>query len=126
MIRIFAVAILCLWLTPFRGGAQVCTGSLGDPVLNETFGTDNFILPPYKTSLAFFGGCPPPEKYTISNLLFGCGDAPGAWVKMIGDHTANTHGNYMLVNAQNHPGTVYVDTVKGICRATVYPFGSWI
>ncbi len=105
--------------------AQVCSGSLGDPVLNQTFGTGNNRLPSNKTTYTFMRGCPSKGNYTLSDFLFGCGNR--TWVQMIGDHTpGDSRGNYMLVNAENTPGTVYMDTVKGLCGSTVYQFGMWV
>ena len=105
---------------------QVCSGSLGDPVINQTFGTNHYQLPPNHTTYQPVGGCPNDAgTYTISGFLFGCG--PRSWVQMVGDHTPNDlNGNYMLVNASNTPGTVYTDTAKNICGNTVYQFGVWV
>ncbi|HRI22328.1 MAG TPA: gliding motility-associated C-terminal domain-containing protein, partial [Panacibacter sp.] len=35
-------------------------------------------------------------------------------------------GNYMLVNAESTPGTVYTDTAKNLCENTNYVFAAWI
>ncbi|MGC4034933.1 MAG: gliding motility-associated C-terminal domain-containing protein [Chitinophagaceae bacterium] len=125
MMKIIAFAILLSALIPFIAGAQTCTGSLGDPLINETFGTGHYIVPEKKTSFPFIGGCPTKGTYTTSSFLFGCGDVPGAWTKMIGDHTGDG-GNYMLVNGESHPGIVYIDTAKSLCGNTVYQFGIWV
>ena len=104
--------------------AQTCTGSLGDPVINQTFGTDHFQLPPGHTTYEFQGGCPSKGKYTISGFLFGCGNH--SWVQMVGDHTPNDfNGNYMMVNAESTPGIIYTDTARNLCNNTVYQFGMW-
>src|SRR6476646_10452312 len=124
MAKVVVSAILFLWLHPFVK-AQTCTGSLGDPVLNETFGTGNYRLAPGQTTYEFQGGCPSKGKYTISGFLFGCGNR--TWVQMVGDHTPNDlNGNYMMVNAESTPGTIYMDTVKALCNNTVYQFGMWV
>ncbi|HLG40844.1 MAG TPA: hypothetical protein VI461_14290, partial [Chitinophagaceae bacterium] len=109
----------------YSSSAQVCNGSLGDPVINETFGTRGYQLAPYKTTYQLVGGCPNSMgTYTLSGFLFGCG--PRSWVQMVGDHTPNdSEGNYMLVNAASTPGTVYMDTAKNLCGNTVYQFGIW-
>ena len=105
-------------------GAQVCTGSLGDPLLNETFGTEHYQLPPGKTTYTPAGGCPNREEYVISGFLFGCGN--NSWVQMVGDHTPDDlNGNYMMVNAESTAGTVYMDTVRNLCPNTLYQFGMW-
>jgi gliding motility-associated-like protein len=110
----------------YSSTAQVCNGSLGDPVVNETFGAGGgYQIPSYKTSYTAVGGCPDNAggTYTLASFLFGCG--PNSWVQMIGDHTRDMDGNYMLVNASNKPGTVYTDTAKNLCGNTQYQFGIW-
>jgi hypothetical protein len=106
--------------------AQTCNGSLGDPVVNETFGSGGgYQLASYQTSYQAVGGCPDNSggTYTLGSFLFGCG--PHTWVQMIGDHTRDENGNYMLVNAASTPGTVYMDTAKNLCGNTNYQFGVW-
>jgi gliding motility-associated-like protein len=124
MFRIFVLAILITGMTSLHTMAQVCTGSLGDPVLNETFGSSGFMLPSYKTTYQYIRGCPSKGTYTLSSFLFGCG--PRTWVQLVGDHTGDYNGNYMLVNAESQPGIVYQDTIKNLCSGTVYQFGVWI
>jgi hypothetical protein len=103
--------------------AQLCSGSLGDPILNVTFGNTHNPLPPGKTIYSYVGGCPAVGQYTINNFLFGCG---GFWVKMTGDHTGGTNGNYMLVDAENNPGIVNLDTVTGLCSGITYQYAAYI
>jgi len=114
----------------YSSTAQVCNGSLGDAVVNETFGAGGgYQLASYKTTFQAVGGCPDNNGnnlggfYTLSSFLFGCG--PHSWVQMIGDHTRDANGNYMLVNAASTPGTVYMDTAKNLCGNTQYQFGVW-
>ena len=54
--------------------AQLCSGNLGDPIINITFGTGNSKLPTAVTSFEYAGDCPAKGKYTVSNFLLGCGD----------------------------------------------------
>jgi gliding motility-associated-like protein len=123
MIKIFTILILCL--LHFAVKAQTCAGSLGDPIINETFGTGRYQIPSYKTTYTFAGGCPSKGSYTISGFLFGCGNR--TWVQMVGDHTpGDLNGNYMMVNAESTPGIIYMDTAKGLCGNTVYQFGMWV
>ncbi len=110
-------------MSSLQASAQLCTGSLGDPVFNETFGTSGYMLPASKTSYQFMEGCPSKGTYTLSSFLFGCG--PRTWVQMVGDHTGDHNGNYMLVNAESTPGTVYQSTINNLCSNTVYQFGVW-
>src|SRR5260221_3868341 len=116
-----------LWLVPFFAVAQTCSGSLGDPVLLETFGTGYVENPHFKSTYTYVNDCPPKYSYTLSSFIFGCGDTPhGSWVKLTGDHTGDQSGNYMLVNAESLQGIVYADTAKGLCGNTVYQFGVWV
>ncbi|MBI3720132.1 MAG: gliding motility-associated C-terminal domain-containing protein [Sphingobacteriales bacterium] len=117
--------LISLCLIAYQTTAQ-CSGSVGDPVINQDFGTNSYQLPFGKTSYQPVGGCPnDPGTYTIANFLFGCG--PRSWVQMVGDHTPNdNNGNYMAVNASSTPGTVYQDTAKSLCGNTTYVFGIWI
>jgi gliding motility-associated-like protein len=125
MIRISLFTILILCLFSLAAKAQTCAGSLGDPVINETFGTGNYQLSPDKTTYTYTGGCPSKETYTTSGFLFGCGNK--TWVQMVGDHTpGDLNGNYMMVNAESTPGIVYKDTAKDLCGNTTYQFGMWV
>src|SRR5689334_10494894 len=84
--------------------SQLCNNNLGDPIVNETFGTKDAPLRP-KTTYDYVGGCPSKGQYTINDFLFGCG---GFWIKMTGDHTpGDSNGNYMMVDAESTPGLVY-------------------
>lgn len=107
--------------------AQLCSGSLGDPVALITFGsgTQGSPLPAGKTNYQYASGCPNDGSYTISNLSFGCFD--GTWHTVVGDHTPNDAGGfYMLVNASNEPGIFYVDTISNLCGGTLYEFSAFI
>src|SRR3954467_6144612 len=102
--------------------SQLCNNNLGDPIINETFGTKDAPLKP-NTTYDYVGGCPSKGQYTISDFLFGCG---GYWIKMTGDHTPNDlNGNYMMVDAESTPGLVYMDTVSGLCSGLNYEFAAY-
>lgn len=112
------------------GNTQLCSGSLGDPILNQTFGTKPNPLPQTNTNFEFVRGCPQKGQYTLANLIFGCGD-DRSWLMLAGDHTRDVNGNYMLVNAQSGDGapptaTVYTDTVRGLCGGITYVFAAWV
>lgn len=110
-----------------KAAAQLCSGSLGDPILNMSFGAKGFQLPRNMTTFQQTGGCPDKGQYIISSFLFGCGsNNDHSWLKMIADHTRDLDGNYMLVNAESTPGTVYTDTAKNLCDNSNYVFSAWI
>ena len=111
----------------FLSNAQLCPGSLGDPILNVTFGQghkDATPLPSSVNSYSFTGGCPNKGEYTINNFIFGC--AGGTWVQTIGDHTHDQDGNYLMVNAESTPGDIYVTKVNNLCNNTTYQFSVWV
>jgi len=108
--------------------AQLCTGSLGDPVAWIKFGEGSGpspALPASVTNYTFTGGCPNDGLYTITNLSFGCFD--GSWHTLVGDHTPDdAGGKFMLVNASSTPGVFYLDTIRGLCENTTYEFSSYV
>lgn len=120
---LFAYLFFCFC---HAANAQLCNGNLGDPVINQTFGAGyRFTMPPNATTYDKAGGCPGMGQYLIGSFIFGCG-ADRTWVQEIGDHTRDLNGNYMLVNAESTPGTVYTDTAKNLCENTNYVFAAWI
>ena len=124
-IPIIFVCLLC----HLAAGAQVCTGSLGDPVVNVTFGTGSNPGSPLQaasTSYSFTTTtCPSDGSYTVVNSTSGC--FGNSWYNISEDHTPNDNNGYMmLVNASFNPGDFYVDTVRDLCSNTKYEFAAWI
>jgi gliding motility-associated-like protein len=125
----YFISLLCLYCClTLPATAQLCSGSPGDPIINQTFGSGRgFVMPPNSTTFKNTGGCPAKGQFVISNFIFGCGNNNDkSWIAMIGDHTRDYNGNYMLVNAEDSPGTVYIDTAKNLCENTNYVFSAWI
>ncbi|MEP6750486.1 MAG: gliding motility-associated C-terminal domain-containing protein [Bacteroidota bacterium] len=109
--------------------AQLCTGSLGDPVVNITFGSGSNPgqpLPGSVTNYIFVStACPQDGFYTIVNSTANC--FSGTWNTVTEDHTpGDVNGYMMLVNASVNPGVFYLDTVKNLCGGTTYEFSAWI
>ena len=116
--------------------AQLCTGSLGDPVVNITFGGGSGpgpALPLNTTTYSHvFSSCPNDGEYSLVDLSFNC--FGGSWHTLSGDHTPNDAlGRYMLVNASFLPGDFYLDTIRGLCPNTntlrtvsAIPWRTWI
>ncbi|HMK26417.1 MAG TPA: gliding motility-associated C-terminal domain-containing protein [Chitinophagaceae bacterium] len=104
--------------------AQLCNGSLGDPVVNITFGSGaagetTFAAPGYTYTNSF---CPSDGSYTITNFTSGC--FRDNWHTVSADHSGN--GAFMLVNASFQPADFFLTTVTGLCRNTTYEFSMWI
>lgn len=127
--NVFASRLIILFAflitLPFFTKAQLCTGSLGDPVVNITFGTassPDFNFTPPSAYTFTNSSCPNDGYYTITNSSTGC--FGNSWHSVVSDHTGG--GAFMLVNASYTPGDFFVATVAGLCPNTTYEFASWI
>lgn len=105
----------------------MCTGSLGDPVVDITFGTISQPLSPQQTTYIYNPVCPNDGEYSITSSVPPCHADNNSWHPLTEDHTPNdVNGMMMIVNASQDPGVFYVDTVRGLCSNTTYEFASWI
>lgn len=111
--------------------AQVCGGSFGAPIFNETFGSSNTTnqtisgpLPSSYTNYNYSSVFPPNDGwYTISNTTEW---SSWGWPKYY-DHTTNNGlGNMLVVNADYNAGEFYRRTISGLCPNQVYRFSAWI
>ena len=129
--RILAPAFLFLLIflrSALPANAQICTGSLGDPVIDQDFGTGTNpgpALPAGATNYTYTAqGCPQGGEYTIANSTNGC--FAGDWLNVPKDHTGNANGYMMIVNASSNPGVFFTQQADGLCPNTVYEFAAWI
>ena len=119
-----------LFFLTSKANAQLCTGSLGDPVAIINFGngfnTIGQSLPTGKTNYNYVNtACPSDGQYSIVSATPGCFSQ--TWHNLLSDHTPNDIGGYfMLVNASLGPGVFYIDTIKTLCGNTTYEFSSFI
>ena len=108
--------------------SQLCQGSLGDPVVNITFGAGTNPGPALINSTNYTyvpNDCPQDGFYTIANSTNGC--FGGTWHTLTEDHTpGDVNGYMMVVNASYKPGDFFVKTVDGLCPNTTYQFAAWI
>lgn len=106
--------------------SQLCTGSLGDPVVNITFGNGadptNTAYAPPNTYAFTYSTCPNDGQYTITRQTSNCFN--NTWHTVTADHTGN--GAFMLVNASLEPGDFFLATVTDLCPNTTYEFAAWI
>lgn len=107
---------------------QLCSGSLGDPVVDITFGAGTNPGPAIAAATTSYQylttQCPNDGQYTIANSTSNCFD--NSWQSVLHDHTGDPNGYFMLVNASFQPSDFYVDSVKGLCANTTYEFAAWI
>ena len=111
--------------------SQTCTGSLGDPVINQNFGsgaTPGAPLAPRITNMSYTSAkCPDDGYYTIaSNLINDNSCHPGTWHDVPADHTGNPNGYMMIVNASFQPSIFFTQTANGLCPNTTYEFSAYI
>lgn len=107
--------------------SQLCTGSLGDPIVNITFGAGSNPGPALTTTtnLQYVSyECPNDGSYTIRNNVLPC--FQNTWHNLQSDHTGNADGYFMLINASLQKSEFYIDTVKGLCPNTTYEYAAWI
>jgi gliding motility-associated-like protein len=107
----------------------LCNGSLGDPVVDITFGSGiSTFGPPLQTTSTGYGyqnaGCVIDNNYEITNSVTNC--YVGDWHTVTQDHTGNPGGYFMLVGASDQPSDFYLDTVRNLCGGTNYQFSAWV
>jgi gliding motility-associated-like protein len=111
-----------------RGMGQLCGGSLGDPIVNITFGAGPNPGAPLSAAATGYQylpvDCPNDGFYTVTNSTLNCFSS--SWHNVIQDHTGNNNGYFMLVNASVQPSAFYIDTVRGLCSNMTFEFASWI
>jgi hypothetical protein len=100
------------WFAPPQGFSQ-CSGSLGVPIFQETFGAGSSIIgPPLPAGTSNYNyvnsECVVDSQYAIVNYTSGC---PG-WHTLT-DHTGDPGGYFMIVSAEAAPVTIYTRTVEG-------------
>ena len=123
----YIVPIVLLCFNTISVRAQLCTGSLGDPVINIDFGagtsTHGAALASGITSYTYSSADFPIDgSYTIENSTAGAGNV---WWSTT-DHTGNTGGYMMVVNASySVTDYFYKNTVTGLCPNTTYEFAAW-
>ncbi len=101
---------------------QACAGSLGDPVVKQTFPTAGALPAGATTYINNGGQCPNDGFYSVVPSTTGCF---GAW-HTVTDHTTGGGTNIMIINAAYTAGEFYSQTVSGLCPGVSYEFSSYI
>jgi gliding motility-associated-like protein len=128
-IKISVYFLVFCFICSTKLSAQLCQGSLGDPVVNITFGAgSNPGLPAGNSTTNYTyvtHDCPDDGFYTIANSTSNCFN--GTWHTLTEDHTpGDVNGYMMIVNASFNPGDFFVKSVDGLCPNTTYEFAAWI
>ena len=123
---LFSMPVMILFVSVFcsPAQAQLCDGSLGDPVVNITFdsggGASSYVPAAGYTYTS--SNCPNDGYYTITKGTSGCFN--DTWLNVSHDHKGN--GAFMLVNASYQPGDFFLTTVTNLCPNTNYEFAAWV
>jgi gliding motility-associated-like protein len=124
--KVLFFSFLFLFIFSSELFAQLCQGSLGDPVVNITFGSGSNPGPSLGSTTNYnyiADGCPNDGYYTVSNSVRSCF---GTTWHYADDHTGDPNGYMMVVNASYTPGDFFVKKVNGLCPNTTYQFAAWI
>jgi hypothetical protein len=131
-LKVFLLTI-CAALAALQCFAQAqenCSGSLGDPVIHQDFGSGANPGAALTTGTDLFytaNNCPDDGYYTIANSLVGAGNChPGSWHDVPTDHTGNANGYMMIINASELPSVFFTQAASGLCPNTKYEFSAYI
>ncbi|MFT3679344.1 MAG: PKD domain-containing protein [Ferruginibacter sp.] len=112
------------------GSSQFCTGSLGSPVVNITFGSGpnygsplSVAVPGATTTYAYVTSGFSDGSYSLTNTV----PNNSAWFGGEHDHTGDPNGYMAFFNSDPTPGgEFYRQTVNSLCPGTTYEFAVWI
>ncbi|WPU95079.1 gliding motility-associated C-terminal domain-containing protein [Mucilaginibacter sabulilitoris] len=124
---ILKLFLLLLFALAFgSAAAQVCSGGLGDPVINQDFGSGAGTGDPLTddiTTLTYTTNCPEDGSYTITHYSGGCHNT---WHTVYTDHTGNTNGFFMMINASYAPSVFFTQKADVLCENTTYEFSAYV
>src|SRR5580693_8792501 len=111
--------------------AQTCNGSLGDPVINQDFGSGTNPGPQLAagiTDMTYTSNNDPQDgQYTMATSLTAANNThPQTWWAVNSDHTGNPNGYMMIVNASYQPSIFFNQQANGLCPSTTYYFSAYI
>src|SRR6185295_14871220 len=105
MKRYVCLLFLILIIPSLTITAQLCKGTLGDPIFIETFGSGTGpgpALPTGTTTYSYVSGWPVDGNYTIANTSNPAPQNPHWYTGK--DHTGDPNGYMFVVNASYAPG----------------------
>jgi gliding motility-associated-like protein len=132
----YIILLLSLFISS-KAGSQVCSGSLGSPLINITFGSGitnpgpqiPILIPGATTNYNFASyatGIPPSVIFDGDYGVVNQVPFNSAWYTGSADHTGNTNGYMAFFNSAPTPGEFYRQTVTGLCAGTTYEFSGWV
>ena len=123
------IFIALLLTYTFQIHAQLCEGSLGDPVVEIDFGSGTGRGAALGSTITAFTNNNSGEldegQYTITTTTSGL--KGNAW-HTTSDHTGNSNGYMMVINSAvlANEGVFYTKTVTGLCANTTFEFSAWL
>ncbi|WP_053990740.1 T9SS type B sorting domain-containing protein [Mangrovimonas sp. TPBH4] len=126
--KLIKLIVLIFLLGTFPGYAQLgfCSGTSGEPIFVEDFGTGTSNGPPLPSTVTTYNyvtgyGSFAAGEYTISNTT-----DYHAWYET-GDHTpGDVNGKCMVVNGSFSTGVFYQIQVEELCEFTTYEFSAFV
>ncbi|HEY4286463.1 MAG TPA: gliding motility-associated C-terminal domain-containing protein [Puia sp.] len=120
------------------GLCTLCTGSLGDPVLDVSFGSGNGNAPPLETLIPGASttltyqptsgspASPTPQDgyYTISSTVPN--NSNSSWFYGSKDHTGDVNGYMLFENPGYTTGEFFRQKLTTLCGGGKYEFAAWI
>lgn len=126
-----ANTILLVLITFFSIGlkAQLCSGSLGDPVATIDFGAGSnpgAAISNIPSTYQYTNqDCPQEGYYAIRNSTFFCFSSD--WFAVPFDHSPNDpNGYFLMVNALPGPSLIYTATINGLCPNNAVQVDAWV
>ena len=121
------------------GVCTLCTGSLGDPIINATFGSGNGNSPPLEvavpgasTNLIYTPTSGNPAQptpldghYTISSTV-PYNSSGSYWYTGGKDHTGDPNGYMLYENPGTSVGEFFRQTMTTLCGGGTYEFSAWV
>jgi len=126
----YLLMIICA-VSATKSFGQTCNGALGDPVINQDFGSGQnpgVQLAQGITNMTYTpNNCPQDGFYTIANSLTAAANThPYTWWNVPSDHTGNPNGYMMIINASYAPSIFFTQAANGLCPNTYYFFSAYI
>lgn len=107
--------------------SETCDGILGPPLVAVDFGSGVNIgpaLPSGTTTYQYTSNCTlNVGQYSVVNNTFSC---RYFWHNIFQDHTGNTNGYFLMVNANNSRNVIYKTTVNNLIPSFRYEFSAWV
>lgn len=121
----FLLILLLFWSPFLYSQLEFCTGSKGDPIFHENFGTGNTSGPPLSaavTNYNYVTGDPNDGEYTISGRV---GQNNTTWHSYF-PATTISKGRALIVNASFTSGLFYTTKIEGLCENASYEFSAFL